>query len=164
MEKVHHLLRRTILQVIDFFYPLFKRVLSLQTFRYAACGGVNTFLDIATFFVGYNYVLRKQAVVTKWFTISPHIGALILGMSISIPVGFYLNRYVVFQQSGLKSRSQLHRYLLVVFTCILLNYIFLKLFVDYFGWYPTLSKILTTLIVIVFSYTSQTFYFFKAKA
>src|ERR1700743_420356 len=163
MEKLHHWLRHTILQVIDFFYPLFRRMMSLQTFRYAACGGINTFLDIATFFVGYNYVLRKQDIDTPWFTISPHIGALILGMSISIPVGFYLNRYVVFQQSGLKRRSQLQRYLLVVFTCILLNYIFLKLFVDYLGWYPTTSKILTTVIVIVFSYPSQTFYFFKAK-
>lgn len=164
MEKLHHWLRQTILQIIDFFYPLFKRVLSLQTFRYAACGGINTFLDIALFFVGYNYVFRKQAIETGSLTVSPHIGALIMGMSISIPVGFYLNRYVVFQQSGLKRRSQLQRYLLVVSACILLNYIFLKLFVDYFGWYPTLSKILTTLIVIVFSYTSQTFYFFKPKA
>jgi len=164
MQKIHQAIRQSILQVIDFFYPLFKRVMSLQTFRYAACGGINTFLDIGLFFVGYNYVLRKQAVETPFITISPHIAALILGMSISIPVGFYLNRYVVFQQSGLKRRHQLQRYLLVVFTCILLNYVFLKFFVEFLGWYPTPSKIVTTLIVIIFSYTSQTFYFFKAKA
>lgn len=163
MQKVHQVIRQSILQFIDFFYPIFKRVMSLQTFRYAACGGINTFLDIGLFFVGYNYVLRKQAIETSFVTISPHIGALILGMSISIPVGFYLNRYVVFQQSGLKRRHQLQRYLLVVFTCILLNYVFLKFFVEYLGWYPTPSKIVTTLIVIAFSYTSQTFYFFKAK-
>jgi len=163
MQKIHQAIRQNILQIIDFFYPLFKRVMSLQTFRYAACGGINTFLDIGLFFVGYNYVLRKQVVETPFVTISPHIAALILGMSISIPVGFYLNRYVVFQQSGLKRRHQLQRYLLVVFTCILLNYVFLKFFVEYLGWYPTPSKIVTTLIVIVFSYTSQTFYFFKAK-
>jgi putative flippase GtrA len=63
----------------------------------------------------------------------------------------------------LRHRSQLFRYLLVTFICMALNYVLLKLFVDYLGWYPTPSKILTTAIVVVVSYTSQTFFFFKTK-
>jgi len=70
---------------------------------------------------------------------------------------------VVFQQAGLKGHTQLLRYVLVVAICIMLNYIFLKLFVDYLGWYPTVSKIATTVVVVIFSYISQTFFFFKAK-
>jgi len=163
MQKIHHTIRRAILQAIDFFYPIFKRAFSLQTFRYAACGGVNTFLDIFLFFVSYNFVLKKNDLVLPFITISPHIGAFILGSSISLPIGFYLNRYVVFPQSGLKGHHQLQRYLLVILMCIGLNYVFLKLFVEYFGWYPTVAKIVTTFIVVIFSYTIQTFYFFKAK-
>jgi putative flippase GtrA len=163
MRKIHEKIRYTILTLIDLLYPLFKRLMPLQTFRYAACGGINTFLDIALFSVGYNIVFKKQAVVLGSLTISPHIAALFMALSISLPTGFYLNRYVVFQESGLNRRSQLLRYLLVVAICIVLNYVFLKLFVDYLHWYPTLAKITTTALIVIFSYTSQTFYFFKAR-
>jgi putative flippase GtrA len=163
MRKIHNAIRRSILKVVDFFYPLFKSIFPLQIFRYAACGGVNTFLDIFLFYISYNYILEKSAVVLPFITISSPIAAFILGSSISIPIGFYLNRYVVFQQSGLKKRHQLQRYLLVVFMCICLNYVFLKLFVEHLGWYPTIGKIVTTGIVVIFSYTVQTFVFFRTK-
>ncbi|MDB5116076.1 MAG: hypothetical protein JWQ79_1568 [Mucilaginibacter sp.] len=163
MKKIHKRVKETILFIIDLFYPLFKSIFSLQTFRYAACGGVNTILDIGLFSINYNLVFKKHNFILGSITLSPHIASLLLAFCITLPTGFYLNRYVVFQQSGLRRRSQLLRYILVTLICVALNFIFLKLFVDYFGWYPTPSKILTTLFVIVFSYVSQTFYFFKAK-
>lgn len=149
--------------MVDLLYPLFKRFMSLQTFRYAACGGVNTLLDIGLFSLNYHLIFKKHNVNLGAITLSPHIASLWLSFCITLPVGFYLNRYVVFQQSGLRRRSQLFRYLLVTFICMALNYVLLKLFVDYLGWYPTPSKILTTAIVVVVSYTSQTFFFFKTK-
>ena len=163
MKRIHESIRHAILSLIDFFYPLFKRFFTLQTFRYAACGGVNTLLDIGLFYVSFNFILKKNELVLPFITISPAIAAFILGSSISLPIGFYLNRYVVFPQSGLKGHHQLQRYLLVVLMCIGLNYIFIKLFVEYFGWYPTIAKIATTFIVVIFSYVSQTFYFFRVK-
>ena len=163
MIAIHNKIRASIFKIIDFFYPLFKKILPLQVFRYAACGGVNTFLDIFLFFVSYNFILKKNPLVLPFITISPPIAAFILGSSVSLPIGFYLNRYVVFPESGLKGHHQLQRYLLVVLICIIINYFFLKLFVEYLGWYPTIGKIATTMIVIVFSYTAQTFYFFKTK-
>ena len=135
----------------------------MQTFRYAACGGANTLLDIVLFSVGYNFIFKKHLVRLGAIVLSPHIAALFFDLAITIPTGFYLNRYVVFQHAGLKGHIQLLRYLLVVVICIILNYIFLKLFVDYLGWYPTPSKIITTAVVVVFSYLSQTFYFFRQK-
>jgi putative flippase GtrA len=47
--------------------------------------------------------------------------------------------------------------------CIVLNYVLLKLFVEQFGWYPTPSMIITTGIVVLFSYLSQRHYSFKAE-
>jgi putative flippase GtrA len=163
VKKIHQFLRHTILSLIDVFYSPFKKIMPLQTFRYAACGGVNTLLDISLFAISYNLVLKKQNLSLGFITLSPHIASLFMALCISLPTGFYLNRYVVFSQSGLRRRSQLMRYILVTCICIVLNYIFLKLFVDYLGWYPTPAKITTTVIVIFFSYFSQTFYFFKAK-
>ena len=46
----------------------------------------------------------------------------------------------------------------------LLNYIFLKLFVEYVGLDAVLSKVLTTVIVVIFSYVSQRYFSFKTAA
>jgi putative flippase GtrA len=61
----------------------------------------------------------------------------------------------------LRRRVQLFRYFMVSMVCIVLNYIFLKLFVEQFGWYPTPSMIITTGIVVLFSYLSQRHFSFK---
>lgn len=163
MKELHKRVKSSILSIIDFFYPLFKKIFTLQTFRYAACGGVNTLLDIGLFSINYNLIFKKHDFSMGFITMSPHIASMFLSFCITLPTGFYLNRYIVFQESGLRRRSQLLRYVAVVFICVGLNYVFLKLFVDGLGWYPTPAKIITTIIVIVFSYVSQTFFFFKTR-
>ena len=163
MAKLHHWLRYFILNIIDFFYKPFKKYIPLQTFRYAVAGGVNTVFDISLFTLSYHYVFHAQNLDIGPLTLSPHIASLFFAFCFSLPSGFYLNRYIVFPQSGLKSHHQLIRYIIVVIICVIFNFLFLKLFVDYFRWYPTPSKILTTVLVIIFSYTSQTYYFFRAK-
>src|SRR5437867_1105285 len=144
MLKLHHRLKRIILQVVDFFYPLFKKVMPLQTFRYAACGGSNMALNIFIYFITYNFILKKQIVYTPFIAISPHIAAYIISFFITFPIGFYLSLFVVFPESYLRKRIQLLRYFVVVIICILLNYFFLKLFVDVMGFYPTPSMMITT--------------------
>jgi len=133
----------------------------LQTFRYAACGGFNTSLDITLFFISYNFILHKQALHLPFLTIEPHIAAFLIGFAVTFPTGFYLSRYVVFQKTSVRKRAQLKKYFTVVLGCVALNYVFLKLFVDVFGWYPTPSKLLTTVFVVAFSYLSQKNYTFK---
>ena len=133
----------------------------IQTFRYAACGGGNTILDIFLYFLAYNYVLRKEIVYTPAGAISPHIAAFLISFAISFPTGYMLNRYIVFPGSILKGRVQLFRYFMLVLVCIYLNYIFIKLFVEHFHIYPTISKMLTTGIVVAFSYFTQKNFTFK---
>lgn len=155
--------RQIILSVIDFFHPPFARWIDQTTFRYLACGGSNTLVDIFIYYISYNFILMKNPVEVLGITISAHIAAFIISFSVSFPVGFTLAKYVVFQESNLKGRVQLFRYALLVAMCILLNYVFLKLFVESFGWYPTPSKVVTTIIVAVFSYISQRNFTFKVK-
>ena len=149
--------------MIDWFYPLFKKMMPLKTFRYAACGGANTILDISLFFLAYNYILDRQIIDLGFISISPHIASFIISFCITFPIGFYLSRYVVFQETTVTKRKQLMKYFIVVLGCVLLNYGFLKLFVDYFGWFPTMAKIVTTFFVVIFSYTSQKNFTFKGS-
>ena len=162
MLKLHDFISKVILDLIDWFYPIFKKMMPLKTFRYAACGGANTILDITLFFVSYNFILQKQFIHLSWLTISPHIASFIISFCITCPIGFYLSRYVVFQETTVTKSKQLMKYFIVVLGCVLLNYGFLKLFVDYFGWYPTMAKIATTFFVVIFSYSSQKNFTFKS--
>ncbi len=161
MLKLHEIIRQFILSLIDWVYPVFQKIMPLKTFRYAACGGANTFLDILLFFISYNYILHKEIIEIVGLSISPHIASFIISFCVTFPIGFYLSRYVVFQETNVPKATQLMKYFFVVFGCIILNYIFLKLFVDYFGWFPTLAKIVTTFFVVIFSYTSQKNFTFK---
>lgn len=153
--------RNSIISFIDLFYPPFRKFIPIQTFRYLACGGGNTLLDIFLYFISYNYILEKQIIDLGFIAISPHIAAFIIAFCISFPTGFWLMRSIVFSDSTLRGRVQLFRYFLLVAVCIILNYVFLKLFVEQWGIYPTPSKMLTTVIVVSFSYLTQKHFTFR---
>jgi putative flippase GtrA len=162
MREHAHTIRDFILNAIDFFYPPFRRVMDEQTFRYAACGGANSIFDIALYAVIYNFVLGKSIVHVGNTAISPYIAAFLITFPITFMSGFILMRYIVFPDAKTtKKRVQGSKYLLVVLCCILLNYIFLKLFIEKFGWWPLPSKIFTTILVVLFSYFSQKHFTFK---
>ena len=135
----------------------------LQTFRYAACGGGNTVLDIVIYFISYNYIFNKEIVYTPIGAISPYIAAFLFAFSITFPTGYLLNRFIVFPGSVLRGRIQLLRYFLLVLVCIFLNYFFIRLFVEHLHISPTFSKILTTVIVISFSFLTQKHFTFKSE-
>src|SRR5215203_1257844 len=115
---------------LDFFYPLFRKVMNRQTFRYAACGACNTVLDIFLFFVSYNFIIKKQVVYVGFLAFQPYIAAFFLAFMVTFPIGFFLMRNIVFQGSTIRGRIQLFRYFLTVTISIFLNYIFIKLFVE----------------------------------
>lgn len=165
LKKLHVIIaskvRDSILTVVDFFYPLFSRFMPRETFLYLVCGGSNTLLDIFLFFISYNFILDKQMLDLGFVAISPHIAAFMMSFCITFPTGFLLAKYITFTQSDLRGHVQLFRYAVTVMVCILLNYVFIKLFVEIFHWYPTFSKIITTIIVAIYSYISQKHYTFK---
>ena len=163
MKAVHHKIRSSILKVIDLFYPLFKKFMTLQMYRYAACGGGNTLFNIVLYYIVYHYVLHAQVLQLGFIAFEPHIAAFIIAFCITFPIGFYLSMYVVFQGSYLRRRVQLVRYFLVAMACVILNYILLKIFVEQLGWYPTPSLIVTAGIVVLFSYLSQRHFSFRSQ-
>jgi putative flippase GtrA len=161
MKRVHHRVRNFLLQFIDVFYPLFRRWMPLQLFRYAACGGGNTLFNIVLYYSIYHYILKEQILHLGFIAFTPHIAAFLLAFCITFPIGFYLSMYVVFQGSFLRRRIQFIRYLLVALACVVLNYALLKLFVEILEFYPTPSLMMTTGIVVLFSYVAQRYFSFR---
>lgn len=163
LRQIHFFLLAVINRILNGLYPLFSPLMPVGQFRYAACGGGNMALNILIYFVTYNFLLRKSMVDLSVVVISPHIASFLIAFAVTFPIGFYLSLFVVFDGSYLKRRVQLFRYFLVAMQCIVLNYIFLKLFVEQFGWYPTPSAIVTTLIITIFSYLMQRHFSFRKQ-
>lgn len=164
MERLRNI-RDIIRDTIDWFYNRlpFRKYVPLETFRYGVSGGLNTSLDIFLYFVTYNFVLKKQMVNLKIITISPYIASFMMVFPITFTTGFILSKYITFTESELHGRIQLFRYGITVLVCIILNYILLKFFVEVCHLYPTPSKLLTTGVVIIYSYLSQKYFTFKTE-
>ena len=161
MKTLLHNLRILINKIIEWFYQPFKKLIPPETFRYAATGGFNTAIDIFLYFYFYHFILQKEIIDLGFIAISPHIAAFILVFPITFTTGFLLAKYITFTNSPIKGRVQLFRYALTVAGAILLNYILLKVFVEYLFIWPTISKIITTVIVVAYSYFIQRFFTFK---
>lgn len=154
-------LSRMLTSLIDALYikPL-ERVISRQIFGYFLCGAANMVLDTLWYFLIYHYVVFEQNVDLGVVVISPHIAALIIVFPITFFTGFLLNRYVAFRTTQQRSTKQLFRYALSVVGSILLNYALMKLFVDMCHVWPTIAKMLTTVIVAVYSYMAAKYFSF----
>jgi putative flippase GtrA len=152
-----------ITKVVDWFYFPFLHFIPIQIFRYGATGGANTIFDLILYYIFYHYALDMQILELGFVAISPHIAAFLMVFPITFFTGFLLAKYVTFTASELQGKIKLFRYGVKVAGAIFLNYFFLKLFVEYFGLYATLSKGITTVIVVIYSYILQSYFSFKTK-
>lgn len=147
--------------VIDFTYPLCRRFISPQLYRYGVCGSANVLFDWALYFLVYNFFVKYRLLDLGFLTISPHITTLILIFPVSTLTGFLLQKYVTFTASDLRGRTQLLRYTIIVGGNLLINYAGLKILVDGLSFYPTPSKMIITVITIICSYIGQKKFTFR---
>lgn len=157
-------LSRMLISLIDTLYikPL-ERVISRQIFGYFLCGAANMALDTLWYFLTYHYVVMERNVDLGIVVISPHIAALIIVFPITFFTGFLLNRYVAFRATQQRTTKQLFRYALSVVGSILLNYVLMKLFVELCYVWPTIAKMMTTIIVALYSFLAAKYFSFTNK-
>jgi len=151
-------------KVIDFTYPLFRRFVPLQIYRYGACGASNIVFDWILYFLVYNFLFKDRFFNLGLITLSPHIASLVLTFPVSTFSGFLLQKYVTFTASDLRGRVQLGRYLIIVVANLLINYAGLKLFVDGLNFFPTPSKMIITIITVICSYIGQKKFTFRISS
>lgn len=157
-------MRKKIISFIDLFYPPFKKFMPLQTFRYAVCGGCNTLLDIALFYISFNFILHQRILNLGFVSLKAYNAALGMAFCITFPMGFLLNKFIVFNSSYLRSHVQLFRYVLIVAVNLFLNYAIINVLVQYMHFFPTIAKIFATVIIVTFSYLSQKHFTFRTAS
>jgi len=146
---------------IDFFYPPFQKIVTSQFFRYGVCGAANTVFSWVLYWFLFNFVIKQQEFHILFLTFKPHTAAFFTQLPITFITGFWLSRYVSFSESELRGRTQIFRYLLIVISCILINYVGLKFFVEICGFWATPSQMLNTVITTILSFFAQKYFSFK---
>ncbi len=154
-------IRNFIIPIIDFFYPPFKKIMMLQTFRYAASGIANTFAGWSAYYITFRFILQREDFDFGFFAFKSHVAALFASFIVSFFLGFFLMKYVVFDDSKIKGRVQLFRYLMVNLFNLVLNYFLLRAAVELLHIYPVFANIGTTIVVVLFSYLAQRHFTFK---
>ena len=155
--------KNKIIAFIDFFYPPFRRLMPEQTFRYAACGGTNTFLAIIVFNLSHYLFFKEENVRVGAMVFKSYNAALFISFCVSFVTGFLLMKFVVFVDSNLRGRIQLFRYLLGYTVNLGISYLLMKLFVEFASLDAVIAQLITTVIIIAISYLSQKHFTFKTK-
>lgn len=154
-------MKNQFITILDLFFPIFRKLMPLETYRYAACGGLNTIVGLCAYFISYRFVFAGTVVELPFFAFKPHVAALIISAVISFCLGFVLNKYIVFTGSVLRGRIQLIRYLLTFLVNIILNYVLLKLLVEHLLWDAVYGQLTTTILVVLVGYLSQKYFSFR---
>lgn len=155
-------LSQALTKLIDRFYvsPVSK-FCSRDFFRYGVCGATNMTLDAIWYFVVYHFIIKAQYIDLYIVSISPHISSLMIVFPITFFTGFLLNRYVAFHATEQPGGKQLKRYAVSVVGSIIINYVCMKLFVEYFNIWPTPSKLLTTIVTVAYSFIAAKYFTFR---
>jgi len=156
-EKVQKL----IITLLDIFYPIFKPFFNKQTYYYLACGGGNTLFALVLYYLIYNNLLHQEDLDLYIITFKAHMASLFLTTAITFPIGFYLTKFIVWSDSNLETKKQFFRHFAFLIFGTVLNYFLLKLFVEILEWWAMPSQILTTVIIVIFSYLTQKYISFK---
>jgi len=154
-------IQKFILSFLDIFYPLFKPFFNKQTYHYLACGGGNTIFALALYYFFYNTILHQEDLDLYIITFKSHMASLFMTSAITFPIGFYLTKFIVWSDSTLETKKQFFRHFSFLIFGTFLNYLLLKLFVETLNWWAMPSQILTTVIIVIFSYLTQKYISFK---
>ena len=148
---------------LDIFYPIVKKLFSKTTYYYAVCGASNMVLSWLLFYLFYNYVFHQQ----KWQVpiLNLYINAYTISAAvcfiISFIIGFTLLKYVVFTASEIKGRIQLFRYGISAIISFVTSYAILRLLIEGFGMYASISNVIASVVVAIISYLIQRNFTFK---
>ncbi len=154
IRQINYAVAAFVRWVIMLFYrPPLDKYLTEERFQYFSCGAGNyIIIDSLLYFFIYHYIIADRYINIGISTLSPHVSSLIIVFPITFFIGFWLNRYVVFQSTSRTIRFQMARYTISVVGSIILSYLILKFLVEYVGMWATPAKILCSLTTAVYSY------------
>lgn len=159
-------LKDIITNLLRLLYPVFKKWLPYQVYAYLAIGAVNTALNIILFAVFYQFILPEPGITINNYMVASYTIALLLAFIITVPTGFWLSKNFAFNNSEnnkKENKKQFGKYFLVVLQGLGSDYLIMKTLIVFMGIYPTVAKIISTVIVLTLNFLLQKYFTFKIK-
>lgn len=117
--------------------------------------------DGLLYYLVYNFVLEQKDLVLPFITISAIDAAYQLVFPITLFTGFWLAKYVSFENSKGKTTHQSIKYLSVVLANLVIKHFGINMLVSV-GIFPSFANVIVTLFSVTFSYLMQRYYTFRA--
>jgi putative flippase GtrA len=124
-----------------------------KIFRYFISAGLATCVDIAVYFIAYNYIYRKVDFdIFGLFVISAPTASLVLSYTAGLITNFTITKFMVFHESDLETHKQLFRYILVALCVLVLNYFLMSFLIRQLFWYPTIARAFSAVTIGLLSF------------
>jgi putative flippase GtrA len=137
---------------LDLPYPIFKRLMSFELYRYLAVGGICFLLNMMIFHIVYYYLLHYTPTENIFF--NNNLKSLLSSMCVTVPTGFYLIKNFVFS-SVLNEKKQFFRYSISSIASVFLSKKLLDFFIINLHLQVTIALLLSITIIQVGNFFFQ---------
>ena len=140
------------------------RIYKSRVLRYFFSAGAATIVDVASYFIIYNYLFYKEDIfINTQLVISAPTASLFISYLLGLITNFTLTRKIVFNKSDLRLTNQFLRYLLVAFLVLIANYYLMNFLIKVLFWYPTIARAFSAVVVGLGSFVLHKFFSFRTK-
>jgi putative flippase GtrA len=138
------------------------KILQLKIVRYGMAAAIATAVDVAIYFIAFNYIFKKEDVhLLPFLVLGAPTVSLILSYSCGLITNFSISKYFVFTESDLRGHHQLMRYVMVAILILFLNYGFMSFLIKTLEWFPTIARAVSAVTVGFLSFVIHKSFSFK---
>lgn len=151
------MIQNLIRQLLNFFYPLVKKMMPFQVYAYLAVGALNTLLNIGLFALIY-YVLANTFLAVE--------AATVISFVVTVLSGFWLSKNFAFTngtnaKNGIK--RQFGKYFIVAVQGQFSDYLITKGLIVFLFIHPVVAYFISTCIMLSINYFLQKYYTFRSS-
>jgi len=139
-----------------------QRLFTNKVIRYLFSGGISAGVDMAIFFVCWNYIFHQSSFHIGGFSFMGYDVSLVISYICGSLTSFILNKFFVFEVQN-QGSTQFLKSLPVYFIAFLGNWILLRAGIEWLHLFPTLSRIIAALLVAFMTFNLHKYFTFKTK-
>jgi putative flippase GtrA len=137
------------------------KLLQNQAVRFLFSAGLGFIVDIAAFYILYNYLFTSAHYQVLGYQVTNNNLAFTISFCMGVMVNFLVNRYMVFTESTLSPSRQFLRFISVAFVGYFANLGLLNLYINNLHIYPPVARPAAALSLFVASFFVHKFFSFN---
>ena len=143
---------------------MIKKVFQFKLIRYGMAAAIATIVDVSVYFIAFNYIYQKQDLhIMQFLVLGAPTASLIVSYSCGLITNFTITKYFVFTESDLRGHHQLMRYVMVAVLILFLNYGFMSFLIKTLGWFPTIARATSAIVIGFISFAIHKVFSFKVS-